>query len=111
MRYSLQKNLNKPFEVTDIDLKRYLGICIMTSICIVPGIRQYWSENLGNHVIKNTMTVNIFKKIRRFLHFCNNDSYISKGQPWHDRLFKIKTVLETLKKKIQNCTIRRVTIC
>ncbi|KAL4112162.1 hypothetical protein QTP88_016000 [Uroleucon formosanum] len=101
LRYSLQKNVNKPFEVTETDLKRYLGICIMTSICIVPDIRQYWSENLENNVIKNTMTVNNFEKIRQFLHFCNNDIYIPRGQPGHDRLFRIRTVLETLKKRFQ----------
>lgn len=101
LRYSLQKNVNKPFEITETDLKRYLGICIMTSICIVPDIRQYWSENLENSVIKNTMTVNKFEKIRQFLHFCNNDIYIPRGQPGHDRLFRIRTVLETLKKRFQ----------
>lgn len=101
LRYSLQKNVNKPFEVTVTDLKRYLGICIMTSLCIVPDIRQYWSENLENNVIKNTMTVNNFEKIRQFLHFCNNDIYIPRGQPGHDRLFGIRTVLETLKKRFQ----------
>jgi hypothetical protein len=101
LRYSLQKNVNKPFEITETDLKRYLGICIMTSICIVPDIRQYWSENLENNVIKNTMTVNKFEKIRQFLHFCNNDIYIPRGQPGHDRSFRIRTVLETLKKRFQ----------
>lgn len=108
LRYSLQKDLNKPFQVTEVDLKRYLGI--MTSITIVPNIRQYWSENLENHVIKNTMTVNTFEKIRQFLHFCDNDSYIPFGQPGHDRLFRIRTVLETLKKKISNCTFRGIII-
>lgn len=61
-KYSVIKDSNKPFNITTTDLKRYLGICVMTFIVQVQNIRQYWSSNLGNLVIKSTIKVIDFKK-------------------------------------------------
>jgi len=96
-KYSFLKDPNKPFNITETDLKRYLGIRlidnIMTSISQVPNIRQYWSSNLGNSVIKSTTTVNCFEKICQFLHFADNNNYIPPNQAGHDRLYRIRPIL------------------
>lgn len=48
------------------------------------------------------MTVNHFEKIRQFLHFNDNSLQVPSSHPGHDRLHKIRPILETLKKKCQN---------
>lgn len=87
-----------------MNLKKCLGICIMTSVHQNPSIRKYWSANLGNDIIKNTMTVNMFEKIKQFLHFSNNQNMIPVNQPGHDHLYRIRVrlILETLKKRFQS---------
>lgn len=45
------------------------------------------------------MSVNQFEQIRQFIHFNNNNNMLSKGYMGHDRLYKIRPVMETLKKR------------
>nr|XP_026488603.1 piggyBac transposable element-derived protein 3-like [Vanessa tameamea] len=48
------------------------------------------------------MTVNHFEKIRQFLHFHDNSLQVPSCHPGHDRLHKIRPILESLKKKCQS---------
>lgn len=48
------------------------------------------------------MTVNMFEKIKQFLHFSNNQNNIPVNQPGHDRLYRIRPILETIKKRFQS---------
>lgn len=48
------------------------------------------------------MTVNMFEKIKQFMHFSNNQNNIPVNQPGHDRLYLICPILETLKKRFQS---------
>lgn len=77
----------------------------MTYISQVPNIRQYWSSNLGNSVIKSTMTVNCFEKICQFLHFADNNNHIPPNKAGPDRLYRIRPILETLRKRYQSIPI------
>ncbi|XP_060845894.1 piggyBac transposable element-derived protein 3-like [Rhopalosiphum padi] len=65
----------------------------------ISNIRKYWSPNLGNQIIQETMNVNQFEQIRQFIHFNNNNNMLPKTQVSHDRLHKIRPVIETLKKR------------
>jgi len=102
LKYSIQKNIQKPFKINRTDFKRFLGISIMMSVHKNPSIRSYWSSNIGNTVIKNTMPVNVFEKIKQFLHFNDNSQLIPFNRPGHDRLYRIRPLLETLNKKFQS---------
>ncbi|CAK1589631.1 unnamed protein product [Parnassius mnemosyne] len=69
------------------------------SLSPLPNIRMYWAPELGIPLIMETMSLNHFKKICQFLHFNDNTAQSPSGTPGHDRLHKIRPVLETLKKK------------
>ena len=97
--YSIQKDVHKPLAINEVDLKKFLGICIMTTVHQNTSIRKYWSENVGNDIIKSTMTVNMFEKIKQLLHFNNNQNNIPVNQPGHDRLYRLHPILETLKNR------------
>lgn len=79
----------------------------MTTVHQNTSIRKYWSENVGNDIIKSTMTVNMFEKIEEFLHFSNNQNNIPVNQPAHDRLYRIRPILETLKKRFQSVLLEK----
>lgn len=51
------------------------------------------------------MTINCFKKIRQFLHSVNNNNYIPPNQAVHDRLYRIRLIFETLRKRYQSIPI------
>jgi len=89
-------------------VKNYLGVCLLMGLVNISNIRKYWSPNLGNKIIQETMSVNQFEQIRQFIHFNNNNNnMLPKGHVGHDRLNKIRPVMETLKKTICFYTFRR----
>ena len=44
-----------------------------------------------------------FSLVLKFFHLADNNSYIPKGQPGHDPLFKIRSFLEPLIANFQEC--------
>lgn len=88
--FSVQKDITKPANITTQNINQYLGICIYMSIVHMPDVRSYWSPNLGFDKIKETMSYNNFVKIRRYLHFNNNDLMKPRDHPDHDRLHKLR---------------------
>lgn len=98
-RYSKQVDPNNTFSITCDDIKKCLGICTIMSVAHVSDIRKYWSPNIGNEIIQNTICCNNFEKIKSLLHFSDDYSMLPKDHPGHDRLYKIRPVVETLKNK------------
>ena len=70
--------------------------CIKTN-----STRDCWSHIYGNSIISNTMGINKLEKIKQFLHFTNNDNFIPRGQEHQDRLFKIRPIVESLRKSFR----------
>lgn len=101
-KFSIQKDPTKPFLITITELKKFLGVCLIMSLAPLPNIRMYWQSELGIPIIIETMAINQFKKICQFLHFNDNTTQRPVGTPGHDRLHKIRPILETLKKKCQS---------
>jgi len=61
--YSAEINPSKPLSISKTEFKRLIGIIIMMSIVHVPNFRSYWSDNIGNSIIKNCMSINVFENI------------------------------------------------
>lgn len=102
LRYSISINPDKPFNVSKTDIHRYMGILIITTVMTASNIRMYWNPKFGLTLIQNTMSVNHFEKIRQHLHFNNNAKLIPQNQPGHDKLFKIRPVIDTLVKQFSS---------
>ncbi|GBM13999.1 PiggyBac transposable element-derived protein 1, partial [Araneus ventricosus] len=104
-RYSIQKDPSQPLQVSITDIQRYIGICYLMSLIHLPSARDYWSDNLGNQTIKETMSVKEFEKIRQFLHFNDNTKEIPRGMNGHDRLFKVRPLIEGIRKRFMQVTM------
>jgi hypothetical protein len=94
-KYGLQKSLSNPLKLSTDDLQKYIRVLVLMSIVNISNVRKYWAPYLGNQVIKDTMSLNIFEKIRSHLHF--NDNTLETHGPNRDRTHKIRPVIETLK--------------
>ena len=51
------------------------------------------------------MTVNRFEEIKRFLHLNDNTKYVEKGQPGHDKLHKVRPLIDAL-----NCQLAKIPV-
>lgn len=79
--------------VTLSELKNFFSIIVHMSLVEKPHIKDYWSTNpiLYTPFASSLMKRDRFTSIFSMLHISNNSKYVSKGQPGHDSLFKIRS--------------------
>ncbi|KAF2886474.1 hypothetical protein ILUMI_19699 [Ignelater luminosus] len=94
--YGIQKDPSRLPTITKTGIKQFIGITLYMSLVHLPNIRAYWSGDLGFHKIKNTMSVNKYEKIRRFLHFNNNETALPRDSSNYDRLHKVRPLADAL---------------
>lgn len=70
------------------------------SLLKLPSTRLYWSSNLGQSQIYEIMTCNRWEEIKRHLHFNDNMMLRPAGSPGHDKLFKIRPVIEKNRRQL-----------
>ncbi|CAH2088754.1 unnamed protein product [Euphydryas editha] len=100
--YSTQKDPNNSVIYNVSDMKKFFGILLYMSVQKFPSTRSYWSPTFGYGPISCCMPVNKFEKLKLSLHFQNNDTHKPVGHPEHDRLFKIRPVIEHLNEKFSS---------
>lgn len=100
--YSSQLDPAHPFKINKAEISQYIGICILSSVIHICDTRKYWSPVIGNKLVQETMTLNHFEKIRRFIHFNDNNKMLPKNNSQHDRLFKIRPLITHLLAKCQS---------
>jgi len=93
--------------ITKKDFQKYLGICIYTSVVHMSSIRDYWSQELRFEPIADTMSLNNFEKIRRYIHFNDNAKMLPIDHVDNDRLHKIRPVIDHLNSKFQSIPFSR----
>ncbi|XP_062843269.1 piggyBac transposable element-derived protein 3-like [Trichomycterus rosablanca] len=96
--YASQCDINKPLNVTFKEIEQFIGIAQYMAVFNFPRTRLFWSTAARVDCIANTMSVNRWETIKRYLHFRNNEDQIPAGQPGHDRLFKLRPLLTALKR-------------
>lgn len=97
---SVQDDINKPANVTKEEMEQFIGIVLFMSIVKLPAARLYWNATIGQAQVYEIMTCNRFEAIKQHLHFNDNDGFIPKGQPGHDKLFKVRPLLEGIRKQL-----------
>lgn len=65
--YSTQKNPNSRINLTPINIKKYIGILLFSSVVKVTNFRDYWCPFLNATSVRECMSVNEFDRIRVIL--------------------------------------------
>ncbi|KAI8432777.1 hypothetical protein MSG28_013736 [Choristoneura fumiferana] len=94
--YVVQKDPSNTFRVSEIDIRQFIGIIYLMSLIKLPRVTSHWSAILGTELIQQTMALNKFEKIRQLMHFNDNSKTVPRNNPNHDRIFKIRPVIDTL---------------
>lgn len=78
------------------EMIKFFGIIIEMGLVQMPKLKYYWSSSqlYGSEIIRNVMSREKFELLLRFWYFSNNNSKNSN----QDRLFKLKPLLDLLKK-------------
>ena len=74
------------WETDSNEVKAYLGLCILMGMSKLPDLYDYWSTDEAFHYtpVASRITRKCFLEIQRYLHFTNNDSIVSRGEPGYD---------------------------
>jgi hypothetical protein len=97
--YLMQKDANNKIIYTALDIQRFFGILLFMSVQRFQNTRSYWHPAYGYGPVSCVMPVNKFERLKLGLHFHNNDLHKPVGHAEHDRLFKIRPVIEHLNKR------------
>lgn len=94
--YAGQNNRHDSFFTKD-ELRKFLGILILTGYHKLPSERSYWSldDDLGVPLVSECMSRNRFLEMKRNLHFADNTSAMTSN----DKMFKMRPLCEVLQKK------------
>ena len=90
-----RRDLNWPiFRTTDDDVRKFIGILLLTGYNCQPCEKDYWStsSDLGCDLVTSTMSRNRFLELKRCLHLANNQhlqtTKMAKVAPIYDLLNK-----------------------
>ena len=80
------------------EMKAFISVLIVMGLCRRFSYRSYWSTNwlLDMPGFRSILPRDRFFAILRFLHLSDNSSAIPRGQPGHDRAFKIRPMIRSL---------------
>ena len=86
------------YDVCLSELKAFLGVIIGMGIKRPPAIFDYWSSHpiLGTPELVKGFPLNRFKHLLSHLHFNDNTTALPREDPAHDKLHKIRPVLDAM---------------
>ena len=107
----MQKD-GKELKVTENEMKLFLGVLLCTGILKFPRYRHYWKTSLRIEPIASAISHDRFDKIKQYLHFNDNNSQKPNDHPQHDKLHKVRPVLDAIQTKCKRTlTSRRTPMC
>ena len=85
-------------DVSQQEMRAFFGELIYMGVCRLPRLGLYWTTKfpLAIHGVADVMSINDFQQLFRCLHLADNSAQIPVGQPGHDRLFKVRGLLDLL---------------
>lgn len=104
-RYASQCQREKPDskwqEVSAKEIKLFIAINILMGIVKLDAFEDYWStdQRLHQSSIASLMSRNRYERINRYLHLNNTEQAVPRGQPGHDKLHKVRPLLEHVRQK------------
>ena len=99
----LKEKYDKWDKVTIEELYAYFGFMILVGIVNLLSIKDYWrnDEDFNYRPLANRISRTWFLQIHRFLHFVDNDTLLSYGEPGYSKIQKVKPILIQIS---ANCT-------
>ena len=103
--YAAQKGTISWEDISEDEMKYFVGIQLAMGIVRLPSLRDYWSTNplLGTPGIVKGMGRNRFQSILSHLHLNDNSKMPQRGSPNFDKLYKVRPLFEVVKTNSQAC--------
>nr|CAH7712594.1 unnamed protein product [Callosobruchus chinensis] len=83
------------YNTSPTEIKQFIALELIMGVVSMPSLDDYWAVNTRYSLVADVMPVKRFKKLRRLIHFQDNNA-----EPNGDRFFKIRPLLEKIR---ENC--------
>ncbi len=93
-------------EVTDSDIRAFLGFAILMGVNQLPALVHYWRRNpiFRYSPIADRISRDRFLDFWRFLHFVDNTTLPDRSDPGYDRLGKVRPIITAVEQACMlNC--------
>ena len=86
------------YETTCEEMHAFVVLHVLFGCKVLPETRFYWSKDplLGVPTVQKIVPRNHFEKIRQYLHLNNRDNMLLRKDPNHDKLFKVRPLLDVV---------------
>lgn len=103
-RYARGKEAVNWVDTSAEEIRAFLGVTIWMGLKQVPDLYDYWSNStvLSVDGIKHVFPRKRYEELLHNLHCADNGSAIPAGQPGHDKIHKIRNVLNILNRNFQD---------
>lgn len=80
------------------ELKAFIGFCLLMGVNRLPAIYDYWKRDpfYRYSPIADRISRKRFRDLFRFLHFADNETLVPRGVDGHDRLGKVRPLIDYL---------------
>ncbi|CAF1530389.1 unnamed protein product [Rotaria sp. Silwood1] len=99
--YSTQMNPNKPLCVSENEMKRFIGILLMTGVYSFPQQCYFWMNATRVESITSAMSRDRFLQIKRNIHVVDNANQLDSNDPNFDRAYKVRPLLNIVKENFR----------
>ena len=86
---------------TKVTVEEFLGFSILMGINHLPSLDDYWLKDprlryapVAGHISRDS-----FREVSKYLHFVDNDTLVPRGEEGHDRLGKVRPLINHLSTK------------
>lgn len=85
-------------DVSVSEMKAFLALHLSMGLVEKAEIEDYWGTFWLTQTpgFGNVMSRNRFEIILSFFHFVNNNDYVRPGEPGHDKLFKVRPIMDLI---------------
>lgn len=86
------------YDVSVSEMKAFLALHFAMGLVEKAEIEDYWATFWLTRTpgFGTVMSRNRFEIILSFFHFANNNDYVRRGEPGHDKLFKVRPIIEMI---------------
>ena len=97
-RYASEVHNNFQFNLTEENLKKFVGFLLFTGYHALPRARMYWeaSADTQTNMVVNSITRNTLEEIKRYLHLADNNNLDPT-----DKLAKVRPMFDVLNQIIR----------
>lgn len=87
---------------TKADIEQFFGILLHTGIVKMSSRRMYWSNECRYPPVADVMSRNRFEQLMKYFHIVDNANQIPNTSPEHDKLFKVRPLLNSLAESMRS---------